>query len=342
MLDKYSKPFITYDEIKKLYKLTNHKDVVVLVKQLICENKLKSITSSEPTILHEQIYTKYRVIKEDDESKKALLDEINYIIHPKLDIEYYRRNLDQYVIDQKTILELNNNLIEKQACLNKKISVNERSYEIFEDEKLIASNEGASILSKLKIDIVKDLNVYKTPEPFVYLSIKREAPQNILIVENKDTYVTISKMLLENKYILGKSIDTIIFGAGRKINNSFKGIADDTTLEYLTHPDNNFYYWGDIDKAGFNIFSSFYEKVYSSLQKTFNLKNISLFECAYKMMIEKCRGKKLKDIPKEQNFEYERGVFLIEDNFIREEIFNILLHNKYIPQEALNMYDLEV
>lgn len=60
------------------------------------------------------------------------------------------------------------------------------------------------------------------------------------------------------------------------------------------------------------------------------------------MMIEKCRGKKLKDIPKEQNFEYERGVFLIEDNFIREEIFNILLHNKYIPQEALNMYDLEV
>lgn len=342
MLNKYLKPYITYDEIKKLYKLTNHKDVVNLVKQLIYENKLKPVKSSEPTILHEQIYTKYRVIKEKNESETMLLDELNYKIHPKLNIEYYRRNLVQYIRDRMIILNLNNYLIQKPNCLINKISVNERSYEIFEDEKLIMSKEGASILSKLKIDIVKDFNVYKTPEPFVYISMKRVAPQNILIVENKDTYITLSKMLLDRKNILGKSIDTIIFGAGRKINNSFKGIADDITLEYLTHPNNSFYYWGDIDKAGFNIFSSFYEKVYSSVQKTFNLKNIALFECAYKMMIEKCKGKKLRDIPKDQNFEYERGVLLIEDNFIREEIFNILVHNKYIPQEALNMYDLEV
>ena len=343
MLNKYSKSFITYDEIKKIYKLTNHKDVVVLVKKLIDENKLKPVKSSEPTIFHEQLYTKYKVVKEVSESETMLLDELNYKIHLKLKIEYYRKNLEQYMIDRTTIIKLNSYLIEKQNYLLNKISVNERSYEIFNDEKLITSKEGKSILSNVKIDVVEDLNVYKTPEPFVYLSTKRVGPQNILIIENKDTYITLFKMLLDNnKCILGTNIETIIYGAGRHISNSFRGIAEDTTLEYLTHRDNNFYYWGDIDKAGFNIFSSFYEKTYSPLQKSFSMKNIVLFEYAYKMMVEKCRGKKLREIPKDQNYEYKEGVSFIEDSDLRDEVTNILFHNTYIPQEALTKYDLEV
>jgi len=343
MLNKYSKSFITYDEIKKIYKLTNHKDVVVLVKKLIDENKLKPVKSSEPTIFHEQIYTKYKVVKEVSESETMLLDELNYKIHPKIKIEYYRKNLEQYMIDRTTILKLNSYLIEKQNYLLNKISVNERSYEIFNDEKLITSKEGKSILSNVKIDVVEDLNVYKTPEPFVYLSTKRVGPQNILIIENKDTYITLFKMLLDNnKCILGTNIETIIYGAGRHISNSFRGIAEDTTLEYLTHRDNNFYYWGDIDKAGFNIFSSFYEKTYSPLQKSFSMKNIVLFEYAYKMMVEKCRGKNLREIPKDQNYDYKEGVSFIEDSDLRDEVTNILFHNTYIPQEALTKYDLEV
>jgi hypothetical protein len=341
MLDKHTEPFITYDEIKKLYNLIQHKEVVYIVKKLIEENRLKPIKTSKPTALHEQIYTKYRIIKEVSEEEKALLDELNYKIHPKLNIEYYRKNLEKYITDRSTILQLNNYLMTKQNSLSKKVSINERSYEIFNNEKLITSKEGGSILSNLKINIDEDFNIYKTPEPFVYLSTARVPPQDILIIENKDTYITLSKMLLNNKRILREDIHTIIYGCGRKINNSFKGIADDTTLEYLTSSENTFHYWGDIDKAGFNIFSSFHG-VYTFLQKSFNLKDVVLFEAAYKMMVEKCRNKKLRDIPTDQNFEYEKGLSFIQDSSLRNEISLILSHNKYIPQEALTMYDLEV
>ncbi|HBG3578267.1 TPA: hypothetical protein KQB79_002108, partial [Clostridioides difficile] len=304
-----------------------------IIKKLINDNKIKPIKTSDLTPQHEQLYTKYRIIKQETEEDKKILEEINYKICDKLSIDYYRKNLVHYKNNRVAIMDLNSYLIKKSDNLSKKISINERSYEIFKDEKFISSKVGKEVLKNLKIDLIKDLNVYKTPEPFIYLSINRISPQKILIIENKDTYITITKMLLEGKEILKNKIDTVIYGEGKKIINSIKGLKEDITIEYLTNKENEFLYWGDIDKTGLSI--------YTSLKDTNEINNIRLFEVAYEHMIDKTKENTLRNIPKNQKDNFECGLENINNLNLKESIKNILVQGKYIPQEALNRFDLE-
>ena len=219
-------------------------------------------------------------------------------------------------------------MINKSECLKYKVSVNERSYEIFTDEKFLSSDEGKKILSNLNIDLYKFLNVYKTPEPFCYISLSNKTPQNILIVENKDTFVSLMKLLNEGiNNILTKEFTTIIYGEGYKIHSSFDYIYEDVTLRFLTNKNNKFLYWGDIDKEGFAIYSLFKDK-------NVNL-NISLFKEAYQSMIEKSNEFELGFMKKKQTKEYREVLHELPGE-TQVFINNILDFNKYIPQEILN------
>lgn len=333
MIKNIKKTYIFLDEIKELYKIKEHKELVGLIRKLIKENKIKPIKTSDLTAMHEQIYTKYRIIKHETEDDKEYIEEINYKTCDKLGIDYYRRNLKDYKKHRTAIMDLNDYFLRNSSNLQKRISINERSYEIFNDEKFITSREGKEVLKNLKIDIVKDLNVYNTPEPFIYLSVNRVSPQTILIIENKDTYVTVTKMLLEEKEVLKNKIDTVIYGEGRKIINSIRGIKDDITLEYMLNKENKFLYWGDIDRTGLSI--------YYSLKNSIEDLNINLFENAYHHMIEKASNRKIRLSVKNQKDKYKDALENIENIELREKIRRILLEGKYIPQESLNMYDLE-
>lgn len=333
MIKNIKKTYIFLDEIKELYKIKEHKELVGLIRKLIKENKIKPIKTSDLTAMHEQIYTKYRIIKHETEDDKEYIEEINYKTCDKLGIDYYRRNLKDYKKHRTAIMDLNDYFLRNSSNLQKRISINERSYEIFNDEKFITSREGKEVLKNLKIDIVKDLNVYNTPEPFIYLSVNRVSPQTILIIENKDTYVTVTKILLEEKEVLKNKIDTVIYGEGRKIINSIRGIKDDITLEYMLNKENKFLYWGDIDRTGLSI--------YYSLKNSIEDLNINLFENAYHHMIEKASNRKIRLSVKNQKDKYKDALENIENIELREKIRRILLEGKYIPQESLNMYDLE-
>lgn len=333
MIKNIKKTYIFLDEIKELYKIKEHKELVGLIRKLIKENKIKPIKTSDLTAMHEQIYTKYRIIKHETEDDKEYIEEINYKTCDKLGIDYYRRNLKDYKKHRTAIMDLNDYFLRNSSNLQKRISINERSYEIFNDEKFITSREGKEVLKNLKIDIVKDLNVYNTPEPFIYLSVNRVSPQTILIIENKDTYVTVTKMLLEEKEVLKNKIDTVIYGEGRKIINSIRGIKDDITLEYMLNKENKFLYWGDIDRTGLSI--------YYSLKNSIEDLNINLFENAYHHMIEKASNRKIRLSVKNQKDKYKDALENIDNIELREKIRRILLEGKYIPQESLNMYDLE-
>ena len=66
-------------------------------------------------------------------------------------------------------------------------------------------------------------NIYETTEPLAYYSRTRNIPQNLLILENKDTFFSMRRHLLEgNEEILGIKIDTLIYGAGKGIFRSFE------------------------------------------------------------------------------------------------------------------------
>lgn len=326
MLKKIKKKTITLEEIKDLYKKYNYEDVVLLINELLDKNKIEPIKNSAITPYNPPLYTKYRIKKETVMDEESLLEELNQL-HFKLSSSFYKKNLNLYKKDRTYIQELNNYLFISSNSLKNKISVNERSYEIFKDEKFLMSDNGKDIIKRLGISLSSFFNVYMTPEPFCYVSVNRKCEQNILIVENKDTYVGLIKLFNKGiKTIMGRNIDTIIYGEGYKIISSFEYINEDITLDYLNDKNNKILYWGDIDREGFIIYNTFKNK--------YNMMNISLFEEAYRLMVLKSKEFELTNIKHNQKQEYKIGLEELPLD-LKSEICSIIDNNQYIPQEIL-------
>ena len=84
------------------------------------------------------------------------------------------------------------------------LSINERSLQIFGNEKFLASPDCKKILNQYGLSMGL-FNVYSTPEPFIYYT-KHNDSKNALIVENKDTWYTMRKILMDTgKWIMDNS-----------------------------------------------------------------------------------------------------------------------------------------
>lgn len=315
------------------YLVYEHKKVVGLLKELEDNNIIVPVKSSSLTVKYPQIHTKYRVCEVKREVNEDIIKEINFKLNNKIKIDYIRNNVDEYLKIRDKVLLLNN-FLSKESNLSERISVNERSFEIFGDEKFLYSKDGKEFLRLLGLSIY-DLNVYLTPEPFFYSSSKRESGQTVLITENKDTYITLLKILNEKgSLILGEKVDTVIYGEGKKIISSFNSIYEDANLDYLNSDDNKLLYWGDIDKEGFYI--------YGLLRKQFPSANIELFDKAYSKMLDKYNLKSTikRKCSKEQAKGYNIGLKYL-DGELKDKIKIILENGFYIPQEILSIKDLK-
>lgn len=293
------------------------------------------------------LYKAYWEVEEEKDSSE-FEEELNFRLSPKINNGYYKKHTDQYKKDRDAIIKLNDFLINNNDRLKKAESVNERSFEIWNYEKFIKGerdnkdkNEnrgrGKKILSNVGIKL-SELNIYETPEPFVSYTYDRTVPQNVLIIENKDTFYTIRKYMQETgkNEILGKKFGTVIYGAGKKVKSSFKDFQY-TAEKYLADKQNNFYYFGDLDYEGIGI--------YEGLYKVFREKNIiEPFKDAYIKMYEKAEMIGLCNLPitkENQN----RNIDYIFSDYFDSEVWNkfekILRMEKYIPQEIINVWDLD-
>lgn len=315
----FPKKTITYEELSQLYINLSYDELVEKVKELTNKNilnaKLKSGTNGRNPFL----YKKYGVeLPKEDYSD--FIDEIKKL-NAFLSINYYLNKPKEYKKDREYILKLNDYIIYHGNRLQIPMAINERSFDIWGEEKFL--RKSPTLLSNLGLTYNK-LNVYNTPEPFFSETINRYT-NNILIIENKDTWFTIRKILMEeNKTIFGLDIGLLIYGEGKKIVSS---------IEYLNHKDFSFlenptiYYWGDIDYEGINIIYSLAKKV-----------NLKLFTNAYHSMLENVQEiKNLKDMKDDQNETKDLGLFLsVFSDRDKNKITDILKNNKYIPQEILN------
>lgn len=262
-------------------------------------------------------YKKYRILVKNNQEEKAIQTEIiNTLVKP-IDIQYLLSHTDEY-IQNKDFIDLVNNFLRKPD--KNILTVNERSYQIFKNEKLLKQN--GNFLSKLKLKF-EDLYCYDTYEPFFYYqNVKFNASKKIiLIIENKDTFWTIKKAI-ENmeKY---KNIYLLIYGEGKKILKSFSfienfNIGDTYEIQYF----------GDIDYEGINI--------YVSLKEKYMNYNIKVFEEGYNAILNLEKNPQDIGTKQSRNNDYIHS-FLNEFDEIYKEKLNVLFeNNKYIPQEVFN------
>ena len=321
---------ITLSEISKLYKINDYISLVEFIKNNIEAGNIEPIRFSKTNGKTPALYNRYRIIPKIEDNEKYE-NELQFKLHSSLKIDYYLKNIDKYKQDREYILQLSNYITHYKELLENPVSTNERSFEIWSREKFLQKEGGIRILKNLGVS-EEDLNIYETSEPLSYYSHHKSTPQNVLILENKDTFYSMRRHLIKgNETILGFPIGSLIYGKGKGILRSFKDFTF-CVEPYLANKSNQIIYFGDLDYEGILI----YEKLADVFKNDIPIKP---FVEAYIYMLDKARKLTL---PKTKEGQNKNIGNLFLDSFNdkdRLKILEILGNNQYIPQEILNNRD---
>lgn len=293
---------------------------------------LKPVKASGANGKTPALYREYW-ITETKKDYSGLEEELKYGLTHLLSVDYYFSHLEAYEQDRPWVLALNDYLRHRKAALENRESVNERSFEIWNQEKFLTKGPGKKILKRCGLDM-DFLNIYETGEPLAYYSHTRATPQNLLILENKDTFYSMRQHMLKGKtQILGVEIGTLIYGGGKRIRQSFKDF-EICVEPYMKEKANTIYYFGDLDYEGIGI--------YEGLAEIFREKwEIRPFSPGYRKMLEKAKQvPRLPETKEGQNRNLSGFFFSCFPESVGSQMLEILRKDMYIPQEIVNITDL--
>jgi len=323
----FDKGIKTVETLQKALGIYDYHELHKTISALVTEGKLiptkdgKDTNGKQPPLAK-----KYRVIEEGQlDLGEDLLREIEMNFPLIYNRSYYKSHLKQYLDDRDWILKLCAYHNRADCPLLDEMSINERFYDIFKQEKLGTDSRIMSVLRKLSIDFTV-LNCYKTPEPFIYYSKKEIDVHKILIIENKDTWYTMRKLMKEG---VG-AFDVIIYGEGKKILSSIEEI-EVHQKQYFRDSHSEYFYFGDLDDEGLNIFLLLKEKMKPM--------EINLWEDAYKTMLKAACVPEYWRKYKAQRSLSRHQVESVLD-FLSEAEMDDVMHrfseNLYLPQEIVN------
>lgn len=317
--------------LQKAMGIYEYEDFAKEIIRLVKEGKLQPTKKGKETNgKYPPLSKKYRIIEDNQLSKAEEVDLKNEIVRSfplKYSKSYYLGHIKHYINDRELLLNLCEYHKKIEKPLTDCMSVNERLFDIFSHEKNISLNEVIRVLRNIELD-ESYLNIYETPEPFIFHSSNDKLEQRILIIENKDTWYTLRKLKQEG---IG-SFDSIIYGEGKKILKSFDEIGQHQK-PWFNEPSNRYYYFGDMDDEGSWIF----QRLQSiALTKGFGLE---LWKEAYKEMYQLAESSQKWRHFKDQKSLEEEKIKEIYSFLKLDEVNQIIqkFHkNLYIPQEITN------
>jgi len=296
---------------------------------LVDEGVMAPVKAWKTNGLNPSLYNGYQIIAPGDQLDKGIKQELLTQYHPDLNTAYYLKNPKEYQQDQGYLAALDRFLKENPDYQTlPAITANERSFQIFHDEKWLLSGHGQKFRQRVGLSL-EDLRCYLTHEPFFYFAGKvpgEGAEINVLIVENKDTFYSLKALFQAgvNRWD-NISFTVLIYGEGRKIEKSFPFFWE--LAEYRPY-EKVFYYFGDLDPEGILI--------WYALRKRQEVE-IKPFTFFYGALVERYA----RTAPKRRGVQRFDGeaveAFLSFFGSDRvEEMRKILEEERYLPQEGLN------
>lgn len=324
---------IKLEELVLKYRILEYREIYLKVIALIESQKIKPVKASGLNGKSPALYREYWIIEEKQDVSQYI-DELNYELVPAISTDYYQSHMNQYIQDRQWVLLLNDYIRNNKFMTL--MSENERSFDIWHREKFLKQEQGKKILKRCGLD-TDFLQFYRTTEPIAYYSATRQTPQNLLIIENKDTFYSMRKYLIAgNDKICGEQIGTLIYGAGKGIAAAFFDF-DISGEPYMAANGNRIFYFGDLDYEGIGIYENF-ATAYGDRY------DIALFRKAYEKMLAKADAIGIDNLPvtKEGQNRKIQNLFLSQFSQSQQDVIKeILEYNRYIPQEILNVKEFE-
>lgn len=309
---------------------------VKIIQDLIDENILIPLKNALPLQQYGRLPRSFTIQKSIISEKFAPLS-IEHrhellSLFPPIKIDYYATHAAQYTKDREFILRINDLIRQNDFD---ELTINERSYLLFGDEKAIAQPgdaavNGSEILKNLKITL-EDIKAKKVHEPFFYteknyFSLAEHAVRTVLIIENKDTFWTLQQALKCGDL---DEVNLVVYGEGHAIIQKF------TYFEMIGgNISDHYYYFGDLDQEGIHIFNS--------LRKKFHYYDIKPAVNLYTYILKKTGSDKAKQLRTHQQAGDPSLSPFIDffDSEIKDKITEIINERKYLPQEIFNKTDL--
>lgn len=224
------------------------------MKELQADEKIRPLKTSKCNNNNPPLELKWEWIKEKD--KAQWKKERFFKVADLLDLSYYEKNPKmQSQQEWKHIEKIYGFLKNKDQ--REWVSIEERSLELFGDEKYITDNEKkeeSKILKRLNLTL-EDIKAIRYGEFFVHWTVKEKDIETILIVENHATFFAYKRLIEENSPFLDPMPQMIIFGEGKKIISSFSFLK-----EFVAAKPKEILYFGDIDPEGWQIYTSLAER----------------------------------------------------------------------------------
>ncbi|MDD2497176.1 MAG: DUF2220 family protein [Desulfitobacteriaceae bacterium] len=279
------------------------------------------------------LYEKYRIRKSEDILDSMTRQKLLTGYHPQINTAYYSIHSKDYQADEPYLAKLDSFLKQHSDFASwPMITANERSFQIFHNEKWLLSKQGHLFCQRTGLSLTT-LHCYQTSEPFFYypVSIPRGTKEiKVLIVENKDTFFSLKGLFQQGLNTWADNrFSLLIYGEGRKIQKSFSFYEE--LGEYQNYQA-AFYYFGDLDPEGIRIWYDL-QKEYRLIIKPFTLFYQVLFERYGDKAPTLSAGKKAGQRYSEKAIKAFLNHF---DPCLGAGIRQMLAEKRYLPQEGLD------
>lgn len=321
-LNHYDKKMVSLDVLEQLCPGDcDYERFSLLVQELATESILSECAPRLRSPRDERLCLKYHVNKyqlRGAERRQIQQACLQARFPETMDLSYYfQAGLKEWEADFAYLQKIADYL-RRQGLPRYEATDQERSYEIFSDEKVLLGSR-RKILRKLRLD--EAMKIVAFPEPLmaaVQPAYLQTGPFRHLIVENKAVYYALLPLLPEAPPA------SLIYGAGWKIAGNLGCLPRQFNLASGEH---QYYYFGDFDEEGIAIWYTLQKRYAACLAAPFYL---ALLDKPYSIGKQnQAENKSAKDCFLAQFLPGEA-----------ETMRNLLMRRAYYPQECLTREDL--
>lgn len=326
----------SYRDVMDTFAISEYETAADVIAEWETAGLIAPVKAHGRTSFKPHIYQDYRKLRQkiDYTEEMSKIHRLHPLLVPALQShpEHYRQYKAE--ADALSAYLIRRDGGDKEA--QEEMSVKERSYQIWGDEKAYEKGAAGKLCQYAHIAL-DELNAYRTHELFFVKEVDTHGKSGCaLILENKDPWYTLARLFGETGYctLAGKRIRHLIYGEGRKAAQSSPYEEDTMTgcIKRLPEQPDEVLYAGDIDRAGFAILSS--------CQKNNPKLSIQPIRELYRAMVDAhmALGRTPNDSPDKRDIDYDECVLDIFCGTQREYVKSVLDREQLIPQEVLNAY----